>query len=56
LDETTLLRADNVAGKSIEDQANTNPALQGRFKFVAVPDAICSNVLRVGSTVVMQKG
>jgi hypothetical protein len=55
LDETTLLRADNALGQSIEAQAQEERSLQG-FTFVAVPDAICSNVLRIGRAVVMQKG
>ncbi|KAF5837818.1 hypothetical protein DUNSADRAFT_3834 [Dunaliella salina] len=56
LDETTLLCADNAAGRSIQAQAETKPGLAGRFTFVGVPDPICCNVLRIGRTVVMQKG
>ena len=53
-DSKTLIVADNTAGREI--QSNIEQATNGDYTFVAVPEAVASNVLRIGSTLVMQEG
>lgn len=52
-DSTTLIVAANPAGKHIQKviQSTTND-----YTFVSVPDSVSSNVLRIGSSLVVQQG
>ena len=53
-DSQTLIIADTPAGRKI--QSNIEVSTNGDYMFVAVPDSIASNVLRIGSTLIIQEG
>ena len=55
-DERRLLVADNEAGRDLVAQAAAVPELAAQHEFVYVPDAVASNVLRIGGNVVAQRG
>ena len=53
-DSSTLIVADSAAGHSIRDRINE--VVPGAYEIVQVPDQVSANVLRMGSTVIVQKG
>ncbi|KAL6764948.1 hypothetical protein V8C86DRAFT_2466398 [Haematococcus lacustris] len=56
LDVDTVLVADVPAGRELQQQVLAVPQLATRIKFVAVPDMLASNCLRIGTHVVVQGG
>jgi dimethylargininase len=53
-DSQTLIIADTPAGRNI--QRDIELSTNNDYRFVAVPDSIVSNVLRIGSTLIVQEG
>eukprot|EP00798_Chlamydomonas_sp_ICE-L_P006746 gene6746-3419_t len=54
-DEHRIIVADNDTGRQIVKQAEAHPLLAGKWEYVYVPDAVASNILRIGQHVVMQE-
>ncbi|MCB1113705.1 MAG: dimethylargininase [Chlamydiia bacterium] len=52
LDENTLVIADNASGRAIQKWMDA----QASYQFVAVPDPVASNVLRIKDTLIIQSG
>jgi dimethylargininase len=55
-DSNTLIVGASQAGAFIVEEIKRNPQLKDRYTFVFVPDPVASNVLRIGSTLVVQEG
>ncbi len=53
-DSQTLIVADTLAGKYIQEIIELST--HNEYTFVSVPESIASNVLRVGSTLIVQEG
>ena len=53
-DSQTLIVATTVAGMTVQDSIEL--ATNGYYSFVSVPEPVASNVLRIGSTLVVQEG
>lgn len=53
-DSQTLVIADTSAGMQIQEKINT--ATNNFYTFVTVPEPIASNVLRIGSHIIIQEG
>lgn len=53
-DQHTLVIADSESGQSVQNLISE--ATNDAYAFIQVPDTIASNVLRIGSTIIVQEG
>lgn len=53
-DSQTIIIADTDAGKEIQN--NIESSTNATYKFISIPEPIASNVVRIGSTLIIQEG
>jgi dimethylargininase len=56
IDKGVILISDNVAGKHIRGEIERLVPAENALQFIVIPDAVASNVLRIGHNIVIQDG